>query len=81
MTINGKELTILKTTKNTVKIKYDDTFFTLNKFGVLCCESKMADGKTWYTFCPSCYPEKDMLAGIKHWLANNICKYEFEYKL
>lgn len=72
---------IIKTTKNAIKLKYDDTNFTVNKHGVLCHETKLADGKTWYTFCSSDVPQKQIIAEVKHWLANNISKFEYEYKL
>ena len=74
------DIEIKKTTKNTVKLSYLNENFTLNCHGVLCIES-ILDGKLWYHFCPSRYPEKEIKQAIKTWLINNKNNYQYDYKI
>lgn len=75
------DIIILKTTKNTIKCQYQTEQLTLNKHGVLCAETKLDSGKTWYSFCPSRIPEKQIMPALKAWMDSNTHNYMYAHKI
>jgi len=57
------DILIIKRNKRSIRFSYNNRAFTLNKHGVICAETQLDNGKTWFTFCD--FTTQDALKGLE----------------